>query len=320
MVSGVDSVGSLFPKLGYGAGLRTPHYDHILHSHPSVDFFEAISENFMGIESGSGGKPIAILEKVRANYPVALHGVSLSLGSTDPLNENYLKQLKTLVERIQPAIISDHLCWTGVLGNNLHDLLPLPYTQEAIEHVANRITRVQDILKRRILIENVSSYVTYSHSEMNEWDFLREIVDRADCGILLDVNNIYVSSVNHGFNALDYIRAIPKKRIGQYHLAGYSDHGTHIIDTHDHPVSSQVWELYQHTIEYFGNTSTLLEWDDKIPAFEVLENELNKAKAVERLILGRVATKRSQAPRPRTVDGMAPHRFSGTGAKSPLPS
>lgn len=269
------------PQLGVGLGLRPSHYDHVLSRRPAVSWFEAISENYMGLRGGSsGGRPLEMLEEVRRRYPVTLHGVSLNVGSADPLNRDYLKRLKRLVRIIEPAIVSDHLCWTGVGGRNLHDLLPLPYTEAAIEHVAARLRHAQEFLGRRILIENVSSYLTYRHSEMTEWEFLTEIASRADCGILLDVNNIHVSAVNHGFDALDYINAVPTARVGEMHLAGYSDEGGFLIDTHDHPVSDPVWDLYAAAIRRFGPVPTLIEWDDKIPAFERLEQEAARAEEV----------------------------------------
>ncbi len=269
------------PELGVGLGLRPVHYDHVLSRRPAVSWFEVISENYMGLRGGSsGGRPLEVLEKVRRDYPVMLHGVSLSIGSADALNQDYLKRLKRLIRIVEPAIVSDHLCWTGVGGRNLHDLLPLPYTEAVIDHVAARLRRVQEFLGRRILVENVSSYLTYRHSEMTEWEFLTEVAVRADCGILLDVNNIHVSAVNHGFNALDYINAIPVERVGQMHLAGYSDEGCFLIDTHDHPVSGPVWDLYAAAIRRFGRVPTLIEWDDKIPSFERLEQEAARAEEV----------------------------------------
>lgn len=269
------------PELGVGLGLRPVHYDHVLSRRPAVSWFEVISENYMGLRGGSsGGRPLEVLEKVRCDYPVMLHGVSLSIGSADALNQDYLKRLKRLIRIVEPAIISDHLCWTGVGGRNLHDLLPLPYTETVVNHVAARLRKVQEFLGRRILVENVSSYLTYRHSEMTEWEFLAEIASRADCGILLDVNNIHVSAVNHGFSALDYINAIPKKRVGQMHLAGYSDEGGFLIDTHDHPVSDPVWDLYAAAIKRFGRVPTLIEWDDKIPSFERLQQEAARAAEV----------------------------------------
>lgn len=268
---------NLFPNLGIGLGLRAPHYSHIAQSKPALGWFEAISENYMGLSNSGSGRPLKILELMRQDYNIVLHGVSLSIGSTDELNFSYLKKLKELAEKIQPQWISDHLCWTGVEGENIHDLLPLPFTREAINHVAERIQRVQDFLGRRILLENVSSYVTFKHSEMTEWEFLREISNRADCGILLDVNNIYVNSVNHGFDPVSYIKALPPERIGQIHLAGHSRQGEILVDTHDAPVCTEVWNLFRVAVNLLGPVSTMVEWDDKIPDFQVLKAETDKA-------------------------------------------
>ncbi len=263
--------------LGHGVGLRPKHYGLFLESRPQVDWVEAISENFMRV----GGRPLAVLERVRRDFPVALHGVSLSIGSSDPLNREYLSQLSELAKRIEPAVISDHLCWGSHGGRYVHDLLPLPFTAEALEHVVRRVESVQETLGRQILLENVSSYLTYQESTFTEWDFLAEVARRADCGILLDINNIYVSAKNHGFDPLDYLAAMPVDRIGQYHLAGHSDHGDYLLDTHDHPVSSEVWTLYRQAVERFGLVSTLIEWDDNVPELDVLIAESRRAKAAE---------------------------------------
>lgn len=284
---------SLFPQLGLGMGLRASHFDFVLENHPALGWFEAITENFMGIESGFGGRPLEVLERVRSKYPIAFHGVSLSIASTDPFDANYLKKWKVLVDRFEPVLVSDHLCWTGVAGNNLHDLLPVPFTEEAMSHLVERVDLVQNYLGRRILLENVSSYLTYEHSEMAEWEFLTELSQRADCGLLLDVNNVYVSSVNHGFDPKVFIDAIPVERVGQFHLAGYTDNGNHLVDTHDHPVSAPVWELYAHTIRRFGPVSTLLERDANIPSFEELMTELSRAKEIQ----NEVADEALSAPR-----------------------
>ncbi len=257
---------SEFPSLGFGVGLRRPHYAEILEARPQMDWFEAISENFMV----AGGRPLEVIDGVRANYPVVMHGVSLSIGSTDPLNQAYLRDLLALARWIKPAWISDHLCWTGVGGRNLHDLLPLPHTEEAVQHTARRIREVQDFLGRRILIENVSSYMTYAHSRLTEWEFLTAVAEEADCAILLDLNNIFVNAFNHRFDAHRYIDAMPVDRIVQFHLAGHADHGTYLLDTHDHPVRSEVWELYEYAVRRLGAVSTLIEWDDHIPEFAVL--------------------------------------------------
>jgi uncharacterized protein len=268
------------PDLGVGIGLRNAHYGHILDKRPGVPWFEVISENFMSLRTGSGGRPFEILEAVRKEYPIMLHGVSLNIGSTDPLRMDYLCQLKDLAAKTQPIFVSDHLCWTGVGGENLHDLLPLPYTEEALRHVAGRVEQVQDLLGRRILLENVSSYVTYKHSEMTEWEFIAELSRRTDCGVLLDVNNVFVSATNHGFNPRDFINGIPQDRVGQMHLGGYTDSDGFFIDTHDHPVSNPVWDLYGEAVRRFGAVPTLIEWDDKIPPFEVLQEEARKATAI----------------------------------------
>lgn len=270
---------------GVGLGLRTVHYDHVLSRRPAVPWFEAISENFMGPRGGSGGRPLEVLERVRGDYPVALHGVSLSIGSTDPLDLDYLKKLKSLSARIEPWIVSDHLCWTGAQGRNLHDLLPLPYNQEAVGHVAARIAKVQELLGRTIAMENVSSYLTYRHSEMPEWEFLAEIVHRTGCHVLLDVNNIHVSAVNHGFKGEDYLAGIPVSCVRQMHLAGYSDEGGFLIDTHDHPVSDPVWKLYAAAVRRFGPAPTLIEWDEHIPSFERLQAEAARATEVQNGVL-----------------------------------
>jgi len=231
-----------------------------------MDWFEIVSENFMV----AGGRPLEVIDSVRAHYPLVMHGVSLSIGTTDPLNKSYLRDLKALAQRIEPAWISDHLCWTGVGGRNLHDLLPLPYTDEAVLYTAGQIREVQDFLERPLLIENVSSYLTYAHSRLTEWDFLAAVADAADCGILLDINNIFVNAFNHRFDARRYIDAMPVERVVQFHLAGHADHGTYLLDTHDHPVRPEVWDLYEYAVRRLGAVSTLIEWDDDIPEFAVL--------------------------------------------------
>ncbi|MBP1687214.1 MAG: hypothetical protein H6Q33_3357 [Deltaproteobacteria bacterium] len=264
------------PFLGFGVGLRPKHYSEILDVYPAVDWFEIISENFMV----PGGRPLFVLEKIRMHYPIALHGVSLSIGSTDPLNSDYLRQLSSLVRRFEPAWISDHLCWTGVGGHNLHDLLPLPYTEETADHVARRVRQVQEVLGRQILLENVSSYLRYRRSIMTEWEFLTLVTERADCGILLDVNNVFVNAFNHGFSAATYIDSLPLGRVHQFHIAGYSDKGAFLHDTHDHPVADAVWDLYAHAVRRFGAVSTLIEWDDHIPALTVLRAEADRARRI----------------------------------------
>ncbi|MDH5327072.1 MAG: DUF692 domain-containing protein [Gammaproteobacteria bacterium] len=271
--------------LGYGLGLRSEYYDTILQERPQVDWFEILSENYMV----DGGKPLHYLDAVRRDYPVVMHGVSLSIGSVDPLNWDYLQQLKTLAQRAQPKWISDHLCWTGYGGHNLHDLMPLPYTEEAIDHVAQRVLQVQDYLGCRILLENVSSYVSYEHSHMSEWEFYCAVVERADCLMLLDINNVYVSARNHSFNPMDYINHMPVERVRQIHLAGHSDYGDYVIDTHDHKVSDPVWHLYEQALQRFGAVSTMIERDDRMPPFEELMQELEQARRVGALVLGQAA-------------------------------
>jgi uncharacterized protein (UPF0276 family) len=262
--------------LGFGLGLRPIYYPDILDTAPPVDWFEIISENFMV----PGGRPLAMLDRVRADYPIVMHGVSMSIGSTAPLDFDYLKGLKQLAQRVEPAWISDHLCWTGVHGINLHDLLPLPYTEEALNHVADRIRRVQDFLGRRIAIENVSSYVTFASSEMDEWTFVRELAERADCWLLLDVNNIFVSAFNHDFDASAFLRSIKPERVIQMHLAGHSDCETHKIDTHDQPICDGVFALYAEAVRHIGPVSTMIERDDNFPLFSELLSELDRVRAI----------------------------------------
>ncbi len=262
------------PLLGCGVGLRSEHYKSILDHWPKMDWFEAITENFMDSE----GQPIAILEKIRARYPIGLHGVSLSIGSADGVNPVYLEKLEKLAERIKPAIISDHLCWTGIGGENLHDLLPLPFTEEAIDHVVRHVDVVQSKLKRTILLENVSSYVTYKHSTLSEWEFLSEVARRSGCGILLDINNIYVNAFNHKFDASTYIQSIPVEAVGQFHLAGHSRRGNFLFDTHNDYTIEPVWKLYEEALARFGKTTTLIEWDANIPVFEELAKEAKRAR------------------------------------------
>jgi uncharacterized protein len=273
------------PSLGFGLGLRVDHYEAILADRPPVDWFEALTENYLV----PGGKPLDYLMRFRERYPLVLHGVSMSIGSTQPLDRGYLAQVKALAARVEPEWVSDHLCWTGVAGRNLHDLMPLPYTEEALANVVDRVRTVQDILGRRILLENVSSYVTYRDSQITEWEFLREIAERADCHILLDVNNIYVSSVNHEFDPLDYLNAIPVDRVQQIHLAGHENHGDYLIDTHDHPVPDPVWELYATALRRFGPVSTMIERDANIPPLEELCTELDAARQLAQRTLVKAA-------------------------------
>jgi len=260
--------------LGYGLGLRTEYYDAVLKERPAVDWFEILSENYMV----DGGRPLHYVDRIREHYPMVMHGVSLSIGGTDPLDEDYLRRLKALAARVEPEWISDHLCWTGTRGYNLHDLMPLPYNEEAVRHVADRVRRVQDYLGRQILLENVSSYVTYTHSAMSEWEFFSAVVEAADCLMLFDVNNVYVRAVNHGFDPLDYLDGVPPERVRQFHLAGHSDYGDLIIDTHDHPVADPVWRLYIQALERFGPVSVMIERDANFPPFTELMAELAQAR------------------------------------------
>jgi uncharacterized protein len=271
----------LQPHLGFGLGLRTEHYHDLINTEQPVDWLEVLSENYMV----AGGKPLYYLDKICERYPVVMHGVSLSIGSVDPLNKNYLQDLKKLSERINPKWISDHLCWTGTQGVNLHDLMPLPYTEEALAHLVARITQVQDFLGRRILLENVSSYLTYQHSTMLEWDFLSAVAKQADCLILLDINNIHVSAHNHNFNPSTYLHALPADRIQQIHLAGHLNKGDYSIDTHDHEIIDAVWALYAESLRRFGHISTMIERDDDIPALNILLAELQKARDISRSVL-----------------------------------
>jgi uncharacterized protein (UPF0276 family) len=259
---------------GFGLGLRPEHYSEVLHSRPPLDWLEIISENYLV----PGGKPLYFLDRIRELYPMVMHGVSLSIGSTAPLDFAYLAQLKSLARRVRPGWISDHLCWTGVGETNLHDLMPLPYTGEALRHVAARIGQVQDFLGERMLIENVSSYVSYRSSEMTEWEFIAALTAEADCDLLLDVNNVYVSSVNHGFDARAFLDAIPPARVRQIHLAGHSHRGEFLIDTHDTAVAQPVWELYRYTAQRFGRIPTMIERDGDIPALAQLLAELESAR------------------------------------------
>jgi len=266
---------------GFGLGLRPVHYPDFLNATQAVDWLEIISENYMV----PGGKPLDMLDAILAKYPVAMHGVSLSIGSTDGLDVAYLAELKALAQRAQPLWISDHLCWTGVQGRNAHDLLPLPYSEEALKLVVRHVGQVQEVLGQRILLENVSSYLNYRSSEMSEWEFLRQVSEQADCLLLLDVNNIYVSSVNHGFDAIEFLNHLPVERVQQIHLAGHKDHGDYIVDTHDHPVAEPVWELYRYACKQFGEVATMIERDDNIPELAVLVTELNRARAIAAEVL-----------------------------------
>jgi uncharacterized protein (UPF0276 family) len=265
-------------RSGFGLGLRPVHYDDVLNaSSPlAVDWFEIVTENFLV----AGGRPLHVLDRVRERGPVAMHGVSLSIGSVDALDMAYLQRVRDLAARCEPFLVSDHLCWTGVDGVNLHDLLPLPYTEEALAHVAPRIDAVQEFLGRQLVIENVSSYVEYASADCTEWEFLAELARRTGCGLLLDVNNVYVGMRNHGYDARRFIDAIPIDSVRQFHLAGHADLGTHVIDTHDAPVCEAVWSLYEYAVRRFGHVPTLLERDGEIPALEVLVGELDRARSI----------------------------------------
>lgn len=263
------------PDLGVGVGLRSVHFGHILSQWPKVDWFEVLSENYMD----TGGRPLHVLDRVAERYPVVLHGVSLGIGNSDRLDRDYLRKLKALATRVRAHWVSDHLCWTGVLGKNSHDLLPMPYTEEALRHTVERVRQVSEMLERPLVLENPSSYVEFAASSMSEWEFLARLAERADCGLLLDVNNVYVSSFNHGFDPGRYIDAIPSDRVVQYHVAGHTNKGTHIIDTHSDHAIPEVWELYRRAWQRTGPVATLYEWDENIPAFEVVHAEALKALA-----------------------------------------
>lgn len=261
---------------GCGIGLRREHFDVVLSERPDVPWFEVISENFMV----PGGRPRYVLERVRCDYPVALHGVSLSLGSAEPLNADHLRRLGELVGWVEPAIVSDHLCWTGLGGHSSHDLLPMPFTEEAVRIAAAKVRQVQEALGRSILVENISTYLEYQESAMTEWEFLAAVVEEGDCGVLLDVNNVYVNARNHGFDPVRYLEGVPAGRVRQFHLAGHEDHGDYVIDTHDHPVPDPVWDLYRRAVERFGPVPTLLERDAHIPPLGVLLAEARQAQAI----------------------------------------
>ncbi len=278
----MSSSGAAVPDLGVGVGLRVPHYRHVLEHRPQVDFFEIISENFMV----GGGRPIYHLDRVLESYRLVMHGVSLGIGGPAPPDRDYLERLKALVRKVDPRWVSDHFCWCGVPGAHLHDLLPLPYTTEAIERVSERARMVQDFLEVPFALENTSSYLAYTSSTMPEWEFVAEIAERADIGLLFDVNNVYVSAKNHGFDPYEFVQNIPHERIVQIHLAGHTDVGRYIIDTHDGPVIEPVWDLYRETIRRAGPVSTIIEWDDRIPPFNVLMEEAGRARHARNEALG----------------------------------
>ena len=264
------------PSPGFGLGLRTQHYADFLEAPQRVDWLELLSDNYMV----PGGKPLVMLDRIRANYPVVMHGVALSIGAADGVDESYLDSLAQLADRVQPLWISDHLCWTGVHGRVLHDLYPLPYSEDALDVVVRNVQRVQERLKRSLVLENVSSYVSFGASSMNEWEFISAVCARTGCRLLLDVNNIHVSSVNHGFDARAFLHGIPADRVQQIHLAGHTDHGGHIVDTHDHPVADAVWALYTEAMQLCGPVATMIERDDHIPPLAALVTELDHARAL----------------------------------------
>ncbi len=284
-----------YPNLGLGVGLRTTHFSYILQNQPAVDWFEIISENFMD----SGGRPRYVLEQIAERYPVVMHGVSLSIGSSDPLNLEYLHKLRSLADHVRARWVSDHLCWTGVCGLNAHDLLPIPLNEDTLKHVVRRIRTVQEILERPLVLENPSSYVTFADSTMSEWEFLTRMAEDADCGLLLDVNNVYVSSVNHDFDPIEFVRSVPHRRVVQCHLAGHTPCGTHRIDTHDREVIDPVWQLYRRAHQLTGGMATLLEWDANIPAFPVVHAEVLKARHYMNAQLGAQPVVRHTGPEPR---------------------
>src|SRR5512139_258085 len=288
-----------WPRLGFGVGLRADHYQDILGGPRRIDWFEALTENYID----SGGRPLHVLEQVRRDYPVALHGVALSIGSADPLDARYLRRLRALVQRIEPALVTDHLCWTAVDQRGLYDLLPLPYTEETLEHVISRVREVQDWLGRRLLLENPSTYIQFRHSTLTEWEFLAAVAERADCGVLLDVNNVYVSATNHGFDPWRYIDAMPAARVAQIHLAGFTDMGTYLFDTHSAPVSDAVWQLYAHALRRCGIVPTLVEWDQNIPGFDRLCAEAEHARSIAEVIHGDNMRTHATLARAAAVDG-----------------
>lgn len=267
--------------LGFGLGLRAQHYDEILNGNPPIDWFEVISENYML----PGGQPLRMLDRIRERYPVVMHGVSLSIASTAPPDFEYLQGLRDLARRVEPKWISDHLCWTGVHGKNLHDLLPIPYTREALDHVVSRVQLVQDYLGRALVLENASTYAQFNNSEMAEWEFISELTRRSGCWLLFDVNNVYVSGFNHGYDPYTFLEGIPADRVVQFHMAGHSHMGTHIIDTHDHPVCEEVWDLYAAALRRFGRVSTMIERDDNIPPLDELIAEVNRTREIAEKIL-----------------------------------
>lgn len=275
------------PDLGLGMGLRSMHYDHILTHRPKVDFFEIISENFLEKE----GRPLAILEEIASHYRVLMHGVSMSVGNTDPIDFEYLKKLKRLAAKLKVTFVSDHLCWTGILGRNTHDLLPVPLTEETLKHVSGRVRQIQDFLELPLAIENPSNYLEFKVSQMSEIEYLSRLTEQADCGLLMDVNNVYVSAFNHGFDPDEYIEQVPVERVIYHHVAGHTHKGTHILDTHSDHVVDKVWEMYTRLHERHGGRSTMVEWDDEVPDFETVHNEVLKAQHYRDIAEARVAAR-----------------------------
>jgi uncharacterized protein len=266
-----------------GIGLRSPHYRALLDTLPPLAFLEVHSENFFG----EGGQPHSFLAQLRQHYALSLHGVGLSLGTADELSLIHLTKLKKLIARYEPTLVSEHLCWGAVGGRHTNDLLPLPYTDEALALMCRHVDQAQTFLGRQILVENVSSYLQFKHSTIPEWEFVAEVSKRSGCGLLLDVNNIYVNAINHGFSAADYLRAIPGEAVQEIHLAGFDDNGQCLIDTHGNTVSEAVWQLYAQAIALVGNQPTLIEWDTDIPALNVLLGEANKANDILSRTVGR---------------------------------
>lgn len=286
---------------GFGLGLRTPHYQDFLTTRQPLDWLEIVTDNFL-VE---GGKPLVMLERIRRDYPLAMHGVAMSIGAADGVDELYLRRVKALAERIEPLWVSDHLCWTGTPPQHLHDLYPLPYTDEAARHVIAQIRRAQDILGRRLVLENVSSYIDFRHNASSEWEFLAHIAQAADCLLLVDVNNVYVSSVNHGFDPMTYLRALPANRVQQIHLAGHSDNGSYIVDTHDHPVAQPVWDLYAQACRLFGSVATMIERDDHIPELATLIDELAMARRIDAQVAA-ACEPRADAPAAAAASAVVP--------------
>ncbi len=282
----------LFKNYGIGVGIRSPHVMQFLNEVPkSIEWGEVVSENYMNWQSGLKPKAFSNLEKMREKLPVALHGVSMNIGSADPIDADYLKRLKELANSIEPIWISDHLCWTGVDGENIHDLIPVPFTKENLKYLSDKILKIQDFLGQRILIENVSSYFEYTNAEMTEWQFIKELTEKADCGILLDINNIYVSSINHSFNPIDFLKSIPLERVGQIHLAGHSVKDGYLIDTHDQPVCEEVWKLFQWTEQNLGFFTSMIERDGNIPDWRELEKEILRAHEIRNGVKSEFAKK-----------------------------